>query len=306
MIKRTLYFSNPVALKSRQRQLLVYDSDNELIGKVPFEDIGLVVLENAMITISQNVVNSLLSNTSVIIWCDEKHMPSGLLQPIVGNSTLTENARIQIECSEPLKKQAWKLTIQAKIRNQAALLKINQLNYEPLLHWSKEVNSGDTRNLEARAAHYYWKELFNEFKDFNRGQYEDPPNNFLNYGYAILRAVVARSLCSTGLICAIGIHHRNKYNPFCLADDVMEPYRPFVDRLVVEILRNHSESELNLTKEIKAKLLTIPVLDTIIDDLSSPLMIATQRTTASLLKFFNGETRVINYPDLWKSAVIPA
>lgn len=301
MIKRTLYIENQARLYTKNEQLCMDFDDTS--KKVPIEDIGILILDNSHISITQFSIFKLLENNVAVLWCDPKHHPLGLLLPLYTNSTFTENLRIQLETSVPLKKQAWKQTVQAKIRNQAALLKLQNKAYEPLMHWALEVNSGDSRNLEARAAHYYWQQLFSGLDDFNRGQFEDPPNNLLNYGYAILRAVVARSLSSTGLICAVGIHHRNKYNPFCLADDIMESYRPFVDRMVIEIMKDRDLNDLTLNKEVKAKLLTIPVLDTMIDEMSSPLMIATQRSTASLLKFFNGETRVLKYPDLWKTAV---
>jgi len=303
MIKRTLYFGNPAYLKLQNGQLCI-DLKDTNIKTVAIEDIGIVVLDNAQITITQGAVNAMLENNVAILWCDAKHLPNGLLLPYGANTILTENLRLQLECSEPIKKQAWKNTVQTKIRNQAAVLKIHGLDYQNLMFWANDVNSGDTRNVEAKAAYYYWQQLFEHLPSFNRGRFEEPPNNLLNYGYAILRAVIARSLNSTGLIGAIGIHHRNKYNPFCLADDIMEPYRPYVDLLVLELIQSLDEEQWELTKEVKAQLLAIPAIDVHLEDKIRPLMVATQSTTASLLRFFNSETKQLIYPDLWENPIL--
>jgi CRISPR-associated protein Cas1 len=235
-------------------------------------------------------------------------MPVGLLLPLVGNTIQNERFTAQIEASLPLKKQLWQQTVQAKIENQAAVLKkCRGAEVRNMLKWAEEVRSGDVDNMEARAAVYYWSNLFTNFKRHREG---DPPNNLLNYGYAILRAVVARALVASGLLPTLGIHHHNRYNAYCLADDIMEPYRPFVDKLVVEIvdvvalratpqcapLQCATPLPLDLTKEIKTQLLQIPVLDVMINGQRSPLMIAVGQTTASLAKCFFGEIRKIAYP----------
>lgn len=174
--------------------------------------------------------------------------------------------------------------------------------------WAGDVKSGDSDNLEARAAAYYWKNMFPEISDFTRGRDGIPPNNLLNYGYAILRAVVARALVGSGLLPTFGIHHHSRYNAYCLADDIMEPYRPFVDKLVIEIVNTHgisqshpanSNTSLELTKELKVELLNIPVLDVQINGQRSPLMIAVGFTTASLAKCYAGELRKIAYPEFF-------
>jgi len=164
-----------------------------------------------------------------------------------------------------------------------------------MLAWVDIVKSGDSDNLEARAAAYYWANMFPDIPEFRRGREGVPPNNLLNYGYAILRAVVARSLVGSGLLPTLGIHHHNRYNAYCLADDIMEPYRPFVDKLVVEIV-DSGEDITELSKLIKSKLLNIPVLDVQINNQRSPLMIAVGLTTASLAKCYLGEVRKISYP----------
>lgn len=163
--------------------------------------------------------------------------------------------------------------------------------------WVDEVRSGDADNLEARAAAYYWRHLFPQIPDFVRGREGMPPNNLLNYGYAILRAVIARALVGSGLLPTLGIHHHNRYNAYCLADDIMEPYRPYVDELVIKIIRNYKYYEV-LNKELKATLLEIPVLDVLIEGKRSPLMVAATTTTASLAKCFCGEQRKICYPQM--------
>jgi CRISPR-associated protein Cas1 len=226
-------------------------------------------------------------------------MPSGLLLPLEGNTLQSERYTNQINASVPLKKQLWQQTIQAKIENQTALLKTQKVDIEPMQYFKRSVKSGDPDNYEGRAAAYYWKNIFNGIldDDFVRGRFENDPNNLLNYGYAVLRAVVARSIVGSGLLPTLGIHHRNKYNAFCLADDIMEPYRPFVDRVVLNILKDYDDvSELNT--ELKARLLVIPAVDVVIEGKSSPLMIATQRTTASLNECFEGISRKILYPTL--------
>ena len=166
-----------------------------------------------------------------------------------------------------------------------------------MIIWANQVRSGDPDNLEGRAAAFYWKNIFAELPYFVRGQHEAPPNNLLNYGYAILRGVVARALVASGLLPTMGIHHHNRYNAFCLADDIMEPYRPYVDRVVFDYCTNHEDWSPQLTKEVKTELLGIPVIDVHIDGRRSPLMIAATTTTSSLAHCFGGESRTVLYPE---------
>ena len=163
-------------------------------------------------------------------------------------------------------------------------------------NWSTEVKSGDSDNHEAVAAVYYWKNIFQLFPEFKRERFGPPPNNLLNYGYAILRAVMARSLVASGLLPTLGIFHKNQYNAYCLADDIMEPYRPFVDKVVLNIV-NLNGNFLELTPNMKKELLNIPAMDVQINNEKSPLMIAVQKTTASLVKCFEGKQRKILYPE---------
>jgi len=298
MIKRTLYFGNPAYLSMKDSQLVVDKPDADKVT-IPIEDIGVVLLDNPQVTVTHPLLNALLNNNTAVVTCNEKHMPSGVLLPLEGNTLQSERYADQINASLPLKKQLWQQTVQAKIANQAALLQELGVDIEPMQYFQRSVRSGDPDNYEGRAAAFYWKCLFDGVVDgeFVRGRFEDDPNNLLNYGYAVLRAIVARSLVGSGLLPTLGIHHRNKYNAFCLADDIMEPYRPFVDRLVLSILKDFRDVT-ELTTEIKSKLLVIPAIDVIIDGKSSPLMIATQRTTASLNDCFEGCSRKLLYPVL--------
>ena len=303
MIKRTLYFGNPAYLSLRNSQLVINlpeangMDDRTGNNTIPIEDIGIILLDHKQITITQGLLEALLSNNAAVITCDSSRMPVGLLLPLSGNTTQSERFQAQIEASLPLRKQLWQQTIQAKIGNQAYVLNTcRNAVVKNMLAWVDEVKSGDSDNLEARAAAYYWSNMFPDVPGFRRGREGPPPNNLLNYGYAILRAVVARSLVASGLLPTLGIHHHNRYNAYCLADDIMEPYRPFVDKLVVE-LTDSGEDIQELTKSLKAKLLSIPVLDVIINDQRSPLMIAVGITTASLAKCYLGEVRKIVYPE---------
>ena len=298
MIKRTLMFSNPAYLSHKNNQLLISFPDKEKDDRtVPVEDIGVVVLENQQITISHGCIAALLQNNVAIISCDATHMPIGLLLPLDGGHTQSERFRYQIEASVPLKKQLWQQTVQQKIYNQAQILTKLGIEADNMLRWSKAVRSGDPDNLEGRAAAYYWQNIFSNFLEFNRHRGGEPPNNLLNYGYAILRAIVARSLVSSGLLPILGIFHRNKYNAYCLADDIMEPYRPFVDWMVYEIVSENGDYT-ELTTELKMRLLKIPQIDVQFEDMTSPLLVGMSRTTASLARCFEGVSRKINYPTL--------
>lgn len=303
MIKRTLCFTNPAYLSLKNEQLVVKipqsdgDKQSEMVTTIPIEDIGVVVIDNRQITITSAVMDALLANNCALITCDAKSLPVGLLLPLCGNTTQSERFRYQIDASLPLKKQLWQQTVQAKIYNQAEVLsKCTDAEIGCMQVWSKEVKSGDSDNLEGRAAAYYWKKLFGHIADFNRDREGVPPNNLLNYGYAILRAVVARALVSSGMLPTLGIHHHNRYNAYCLADDIMEPYRPYVDEMVFNLVKEKGLPEDGLTREWKAELLKIPVLDVVISGKRSPLMIAVTQTTASLYRCYSGESRKIVYP----------
>lgn len=293
MLKRTIYIGNPAYLKLKDNQLQIVDPDSkELKGSVPIEDMGFLVLDHPQITLSHPVILLLQQHNVAIISCDESHLPLGLMLPISGHVEHSERLKHQINCSEPLRKQLWKQTVEAKIFQQKEVLRKRKIEHESLLKYMNEVKSGDSTNMEGIAAQYYWKQLFD---DFTRERKGDAPNNFLNFGYAVLRSMVARALVSSGLHPTIGIFHRNKYNAYCLADDVMEPYRPYVDALVVEWMQQPQATHV-LDKEAKAYLLQLATKDVYINGLQRPLMTALSITTSSLCKCFMGESRVIHYP----------
>lgn len=297
MIKRTLFFGNPAYLSTRNEQLVVnFPAEEKAEVTIPIEDLGYIVLEDPQITITNGLLMKLVQNKTAVITCDKQHLPCSFLQPLVGHTEQTERIRHQLEASLPLKKNLWQQTVQVKIENQAAHLRGRNKNELKLKRWASEVKSGDGENHEAYAAAYYFQNIYSDLvPDFSRNQKGIAPNNLLNYGYAILRAVVARALVSSGMLPSVGIFHRNKYNAFCLADDIMEPYRIYVDAVVYEILETGANVE-ELTTTIKSQLLTIPALDVLIDDKWSPLMTAVSRTTNSLHDCFKGESRKILYP----------
>jgi CRISPR-associated protein Cas1 len=263
---------------------------------VPVEDIGIIILDNNQVTLSHGLLSALLENNIAFITCNSSHLPAGMLLNLSGNNTQTEIFADQIESSEPLKKQLWQQTMTAKISNQAALLKEKGRQSINMVRWAEKVRSGDPDNYEGRAAAFYWQNLFTPVLEFKRDRYGEAPNNLLNYGYAILRAITARGLVASGLLPTLGIHHHNKYNAYCLADDIMEPYRPYVDNIVSSIVEN-GEDFYELTPSIKEQLLKLPVATIKIAGEKSPLMVGMQKTTSSLAKCFQGEQRRIIYPE---------
>lgn len=295
MLKRTIYIGNPSNLKLKDNQLKIEDVlTKEIKGSIPIEDMGFLVLDNFQITLSHQLIIALQQQNVAIISCDESHLPLGLMLPISGHVTHSEFLKHQINCSEPLRKQLWKQTVEAKIFQQKEVLCKNKLPFEPMLNYLNDVKSGDTTNMEGIAAQYYWRTLFDDFIRERKG---DAPNNFLNFGYAILRSMVARALVSSGLHPTIGIFHRNKYNAYCLADDIMEPYRPYVDALVVDWMQKPDATHI-MDKEAKTHLLQLATIDVYINGLTRPLMTALSITTSSLCKCFIGDNRTIHYPML--------
>lgn len=297
MIKRTLYFGNPAYLKTANEQLVIEMHDSGESKSSPIEDIGLLILDHQQITITQALMAKLLANNTAVITCDHTHHPTGMWLSLDGHTLQSQKFQAQIEASVPLKKQLWQQTVMCKIENQAALLGQQREENKLLLTYARDVKSGDSENHEAKAAAYYWKRIFPDSLAFRRERYGPPPNNLLNYGYAILRALVARGLVASGMLPTLGIHHRNQYNAYCLADDIMEPYRPFVDRIVCQIIRGNGKF-LEMSPSMKKSLLELPATDVKIEGQKSPLMNAVQRTTASLAKCFEGKGRKILYPEM--------
>lgn len=314
MIKKTLYFSNPAYLSLRQGQMVIKQPDIEknkdmpdwmkrdLEVTKPIEDIGVVVIDHKQVTLTQALISALLENNCALITCDSRSMPVGLMLPLHGNTVQNERFRHQLDASLPLKKQLWQQTVRTKIENQAKALKhCAAISVTGMERWAEDVRSGDPDNLEGRAAAFYWKYLFSRFPElqgFTRQCDGDGVNALLNYGYAILRALVARALVSSGMLPTLGIHHHNRYNAYCLADDIMEPYRPCVDLLVFDIVKERGGDDIFLDKEAKVRLLSLPTADVRIGGKRSPLMVAVSQTTASLYRCFCGELRRIVYPEI--------
>lgn len=303
MIKQTLYFGNPAQLNVANEQLritLPSDSapEEEKVVTRPLEDIGIVVIDSNRVSMSAAVLSGLMRYGAAVIVCDNRHLPSGLMLNLEGHSSQSERFRIHQSASLPLKKQLWQQTVIAKIHNQAMALRMLDLDRaDNLLAWKGKVRSGDPDNLEARAAVYYWQTYMASFDGVTRSRDGEEPNSMLNYGYAILRAIIARALVSSGMHPTLGIHHRNKYNAYCLADDIMEPYRPYVDLVVAEIVGENPDASIE-DKEAKTRLLSIPVREVVIGGIRRPLSIAATDTAASLFKCFAGESRKIRYPEL--------
>lgn len=308
MIKKTLYFGNPTYLSLRHKQIEVRMPEVEnaknltsafkesAVRTIPIEDVGIIILDHSQICITNALVSELQANNVALLSCDNTHMPLGMMLPLYSNSLQSERFNVQWNSTLTLRKNLWQQTIKAKIANQAALLKTRGVKVGNMLAWVEDVKTGDKDNLEARAAVYYWQNLFSDYPNFVRGQDETFPNPLLNYGYAILRAIVARSLVAVGLHPTIGIFHHNRYNPYCLADDIMEPYRPYVDKIILRLLAEKKCTE--LSTDAKREILMLAYTDVIINGNRSPLSIATNTTALSLFKCFSGESRKILFPIL--------
>ena len=292
MLKKALFFSTPFCLSLRNNQMIINTKEMpEMQRSVPIEDIGFVILEHQQTNVTLPLLNALSDNNVAVIFCGDNFMPNAMLMNLDSNKTQGESYRDQIEASEPLKKGLWKQIVEAKIRNQAALLNKLGKNGERLKPYYTNVKSGDSDNREGVAAKIYWGELFGE--DFIRSREGVEPNNMLNYGYTLLRAAVARSLMGSGLFPAFGIFHRNRYNAFPLADDIMEPYRPYVDEIVFDLYAN---GERKLTKDVKSQLLRLLFTDTVFGKITRPLDVGLTMTSASLAKCFSGIQKKIAYP----------
>ena len=293
MIKRVLCFENPARLSLKLAQMVVELQD--VTRTLPIEDIGVVILDHKQITITHALIDALLANNVAIVTSNDKHLPVGLMLPLDGNTLQSERFRAQIDASEPLKKQMWQQTIVAKILGQAHVLGTQLIEHNNMLKWAKDVRSGDPENMEARAAAFYWRNMF-EKDAFIRDPQGLPPNNLLNYGYSIVRAMMARALVGAGLLPTLGIHHHSRYDAYCLADDIMEPYRPFVDMKVLEMWKNGGITS-DISSGQKRELLGITTMDVSISGHRSPMMLAIQTTAQSVQKCYSGEARKIIYPD---------
>ncbi|NJX14353.1 type II CRISPR-associated endonuclease Cas1 [Tamlana crocina] len=293
MLKKTLLIENKSKITTKNLQLQI--KTDARISNIPIEDIGFIVIDNPEVYISITALNLLIENNSAVIICGKTHLPNGLFLNLNSHHIQQELFKNQINASVPLKKQLWQQTVKQKITNQGLLLEMVTGKPNTFEYLSSKVLSGDTSNMEGVAANFYWKSVFEQ--DFKRERFGQYPNNFLNYGYAILRAATARALSGSGLLNTLGIHHKNKYNAFALADDIMEPFRPLVDEAVFTIIAHYDEQELNT--EIKSILLQVLTRTVYFKDEKSPLMVALQKTASSLQQCFSGKRKTIKYPDLW-------
>lgn len=294
MLKRTLCFSNPLQLSLKNAQLLItYRENSGENTTVPIEDIGMVIIENQMVTITMPLLNELVDSGVAVIICDKKGMPHAVLQNLDSNNLQGEFLRNQMNLGESLKKRLWKQIIEAKIYNQAALLNKLNKNGDILKPLYMNVKSGDSDNREGLASRLYWKTLFGD--GFFRDRNEDGINSLLNYGYSILRSATARALVSAGLTPALGIFHHNRANAFPLADDIMEPFRPFVDEIVYCLCE---EEKFQLDKNTKAALISCLNCDTYYPKVMRPLQVGLSMTMASLAKCFAGQQKILSLPKI--------
>ena len=293
MLKKTILLENKASLTTKNQQLVIKTEARE--STIPIEDIGFLVIDNPEIYLSITAMNLLIENNSSVIICNTNHLPNGMFLNLNSHHIQQEIFKNQIDASIPLKKQLWQQTIVEKITNQGILLEKITGNKNAFDFLSSKVLSGDSSNMEAVAAGQYWKSFFEQ--KFKRERFGDYPNNFLNYGYAILRAATARALSGSGLLNTLGIHHKSKYNAFALADDIMEPFRPIVDEKVYELMQNYDEQELNTL--LKSELLQILTRTVYFKVEKSPLMVALQKTASSLQQCYTGDRKKIKYPKLW-------
>lgn len=294
MLKRALVFSSPMTLSLKNQQLVIaYKDSPEEKHTIPIEDVGIVLLDNQQTTITLPLLNSLAESEVQVVICNSKGMPSAMIQSMNSNNLQGENLRNQIACGEVLKKQLWKQVVEAKIKNQASLLNSVGEDGNVLKPFYSNVRSGDSDNREGIAARIYFQHLFGEY--FIRNRDEQGINALLNYGYSILRAATCRAIVSSGLLPAIGIYHHNRSNAYPLADDLMEPFRPFVDGVVYN-LSIHGKTV--LTKEVKAELISVLYADTIYEKVKRPLSVGLSMTTASVVKCLSKEINIINLPAL--------
>ncbi|MBU2940260.1 type II CRISPR-associated endonuclease Cas1 [Lacinutrix sp. C3R15] len=293
MLKKSILIEKKSKVTTKNLQLIIENEFRK--ANIPIEDIGYIVLDHPETYISIPALNLLIENNTAVIICNTSHLPNGMFLNLNSHHIQQEIFKKQINASTPLKKQLWQQTIVEKIQNQGILLKKITQSKNEFAFLASKVLSGDTSNMEAVAANFYWKSFFEI--DFKRERFGNYPNNFLNYGYAILRAATARALSGSGLLNTLGIHHKSKYNAFALADDIMEPFRPIVDEAVHTIMQHYDEQELNT--EIKSVLLQILTRTVYFKNEKSPLMVALQKTASSLQQCYSGKRKKIKYPKLW-------
>jgi CRISPR-associated protein Cas1 len=279
-------------IKNKQLMLTMPDGGQE---SMPLDDVGVLVASHPNISYTQSVLSTLLEQGGSFVACSRNCMPVGMLLPIESNYIQTERMALQASASVPCKKRIWQQIIKAKVKSQGELLKTLYKDDEGLLGLAEKVKSGDVGNVEAQAARRYWSKLFND-SSFRRNRDAEDQNRFLNYGYAILRAIVARGLCATGLHPSLGVHHHNRYNAFCLADDVMEPMRAIVDKVVVEYTKDWGVKA-PLDNSVKRMLIGTLQEKFLYNKEKRNLFDITNRIGSSLVACFNGEKTNIMFPE---------
>jgi CRISPR-associated protein Cas1 len=296
MIKRIVEISSArTFLSVRYGQLVIKENGAEL-SQIPCEDIGVLLIDHQGTSYTHCVFTELLGHGAAIVLCGGNHHPAGMLLPLESNSEQGERFRRQIQAKEPVKKRLWKQLVQAKIQHQARIVGKGTETYTALMALRQRVRSADPQNLEAQASRKFWASFLQGI-EFRRDAGGAPPNNLLNYGYTVMRAAVARALCSAGLLPCLGIHHHNRYNAFALADDVMEPFRGFVEARVKEICEGDGVPD-QLTQPLKARLLEVLYQPVVIAGFEGPLMVGLHRTAASLHRCFAGEQEQMELPEL--------
>lgn len=298
MIAKAVYIGTPSRLRVEDEQLIVLVGDDE--RRIPLEDIATLEIDSPQVMITSPLMSRLAERNVAVIHCGPNHMPISMSLPISRHSSHTERLRVQLTASVPRCKTVWRRIVQAKIMNQADVLRAIGVSDAGVRNIIKSVRSGDSTNREGFAAKRYWTLLFSNHPELAGRFTRDPegayPNALFNYGYSIVRALVSRALVSTGLHPSIGLFHRNKYNAFCLADDIMEPFRPFVDLEVYNYLLRCDRTEGRLTPVVKKYLLAIPFVDARIGTTTQPLMTAIQRTCSSLWESFADSRQQIVLP----------
>jgi CRISPR-associated protein Cas1 len=297
MIKRIVEISRARTHLSIRYGQLIVKQEGEQVGSIPCEDIGVLLVDHRGTTYTHCVFTELLENGAAVVLCGENHHPTGMLLPIESNTLQTERFRQQIDAKEPVKKRLWKQIVRAKIKHQAKLAGKDSDIYKVLMLLRDKVRSGDPENIEARASKKFWAIYLQDVIDFHRNINGSPPNNMLNYGYMVMRAAIARALCSAGLLPSLGIHHRNRYNAFCLADDMLEPFRGFVESNVREICEGEGLAS-ELDQRIKARILEVLYEPIVIAGFKGPLMVSLHRTMASLQRCFAGEQKYVDLPEI--------
>ncbi len=299
MLKRTIEISREAAHITTQHRQIQLKRKGEVVGSVPCEDLGLVLVDHPGTTYTHNALTALLDANVALVVCGKDHLPKGVLVPLSDHLEIVWRIEEQTSVSKPVRKRLWKQIVQAKIRAQAANLTAGSIPHRKLINYAREVKADDSSNREAVAARLYWSswlvncEAPESLEPFRRDRDGEAPNNFLNYGYAILRAAIARSLVAAGLLPAIGIHHHNRSNAFCLADDLIEPLRPLVDAKARDLyFAGHSDMD----QEAKQTLLDLLTETVTTGNQNGPLMVALNRMTASLVNCFQGTRKDLEIP----------